>query len=207
MLESYAPGGQAGSSSLIENYLGFPTGISGQELAARANTQAQKFGAQIAVARTAARLSCAEKPYSLNLDGGTRIRARSIVIATGAQYRKPALDRLAEFENAGVYYAATPVEAQLCGGSDVVVIGGGNSAGQAAVFLSQHVPKVYMLVRSAGLAETMSKYLVQRSEQTTSIELRTHTEIVALSGDGRLESVRWRNSETGPRRTSHQPCS
>ena len=197
VLESYAPGGQAGSSSLIENYLGFPAGISGQELAARANTQAQKFGAQIAVARTAARLSCAEKPYSLNLDGGTRVRARSIVIATGAQYRKPALDRLAEFENAGVYYAATPVEAQLCGGSDVVVIGGGNSAGQAAVFLSQRVPKVYMLVRSAGLAETMSKYLVQRIEQTKSIELRTHTEIVALQGEGRLESVRWRNSKTG----------
>jgi thioredoxin reductase (NADPH) len=197
VLEAYAPGGQAGSSSLIENYLGFPMGISGQDLAARANTQAQKFGAQVAVARTAAQLQCGDQPYGVNLDGGARVRARAIIIATGAEYRKPALDRLAEFEGGGVYYAATPIEAQLCGGEDVVVIGGGNSAGQAAVFLSQHAKTVYMLVRSGGLAGTMSRYLARRIEDTPSITLRVNTEIVELEGDGRLESVRWRDTKTG----------
>jgi thioredoxin reductase (NADPH) len=197
VVETYAPGGQAGSSSLIENYLGFPTGISGQELAARANTQAQKFGAQVAVARTAAQLQCGEKPYAVALDGGTRVRARAIIIATGAQYRKPALDRLAEFENGGVYYAATPVEVQLCRGDEVIVIGGGNSAGQAAVFLSKDVKKVHMLVRSGGLAESMSRYLARRIEETPAIALHVHTEIVALEGDGRLQSVRWRDTKTG----------
>ena len=197
VLETYAPGGQAGSSSLIENYLGFPMGISGQELAASASTQAQKFGAQLAVARTAARLRCGDKPYAVGLDGGTEVRARAIVIATGAEYRKPAIERLSDFEGGGVYYAATPVEAQLCRGEEVIVIGGGNSAGQAAVFLSTHVKKVHMLVRSGGLAETMSRYLVRRIEETPAIELHAHTEVVALAGDGRLESVRWRNSATG----------
>jgi thioredoxin reductase (NADPH) len=197
VIEMYAPGGQAGSSSLIENYLGFPTGISGQELAARANTQAQKFGAQVAVAKTAAQLQCGDKPYAVALDGGTRVRARAIIIATGAEYRKPALDRLAEFEGGGVYYAATPVEAQLCRGDEVIVIGGGNSAGQAAVFLSNNVKKVHMLVRSGGLAESMSRYLARRIEETPAIALHVKTEIVALEGDGRLQSVRWRDATTG----------
>jgi len=197
VLEMYAPGGQAGSSSLIENYLGFPTGISGQELAARANTQAQKFGAQVAVARTAAQLQCGDKPYAVALDGGTRVRARAIIIATGAEYRKPALNRLAEFEGGGVYYAATPVEAQLCRGDEVIVIGGGNSAGQAAVFLSKDVKKVHMLVRSGGLAETMSRYLARRIEETSAIALHVNTEVVALEGDGPLQSVRWRDTKTG----------
>ena len=195
VLETYAPGGQAGSSSLIENYLGFPTGISGQELAARANTQAQKFGAQIAVARTAARLQCGDKPYGVSLDGGARVRARAIIIATGADYRKPALERLADFEGSGIYYAATSVEAQLCRGEEVIVIGGGNSAGQAAVFLSQHVKKVHMLIRGGGLAETMSRYLARRIEETPAIALHVNTEVVALEGGGQLESVRWRSKD------------
>src|SRR5215469_622911 len=152
VLETDSPGGQAGSSSRIENYLGFPTGISGQDLAARAYLQAQKFGADILISK-ATRLFCERKPYVLEVGNGARIPARTIVIATGAEYRRPPCKNLSRFEGAGVYYGATFVEAQLCGGEEVIVVGGGNSAGQAAVFLAGTAKRVNMLVRSAGLAE------------------------------------------------------
>ena len=195
VVESNAPGGQAGSSSRIENYLGFPTGVSGQELAGRALTQAEKFGAEIMIAKGATALTCDRQPYSIQLDDGPRIPARTIVIATGAEYRRPAIPNLSRFEGAGVYYSATFMESQLCGGEEVVVVGGGNSAGQAAVFLSQTAKRVCMLVRSKGLAESMSRYLIRRIEETPSIVLHPCTEIVALDGDGHLESVEWRNPE------------
>jgi thioredoxin reductase (NADPH) len=196
VLESKAPGGQAGSSSRIENYLGFPMGISGQDLAGRAYSQAQKFGAQVTVAKKAKALLSKRKPFSIALEDGSAVSARTIIIATGASYRKLAVQDLARFEGAGVYYAATAMEAQLCRGEDVIVVGGGNSAGQAAVFLAQSVRRVYMLVRAIGLAETMSRYLIRRIEQSPSIELMTRMEIVGLEGDGRLESVRWRCNQT-----------
>ena len=197
VLESESPGGQAGSSSKIENYLGFPTGISGQELASRALTQAEKFGAQLMVAKPAKRLSCEGRPYAIEIDGGSRILARAVVIATGAQYRKLGVENLGQFEGAGVYYDATPLEAQLCRGEEVVVVGGGNSAGQAAVFLAQTAKRVHLLVRAAELAESMSRYLIRRIEFNPAIALRTHTEIVALAGDNHLERVSWRDNETG----------
>jgi thioredoxin reductase (NADPH) len=196
MLETSSPGGQAGSSSKIENYLGFPTGVSGQELAARAYHQAQKFGAEMLIAK-GTRLVCDQKPYVIEVDNGAQIPARTVVIATGAEYRKPPLENLSRFEGAGVYYGATFVEAQLCGGEEVIVVGGGNSAGQAAVFLAETTKRVHMLVRSAGLAESMSRYLIRRIEETATIVLRPYTEIVALEGGDHLESVRWRNSQTG----------
>ena len=196
VLETSSPGGQAGSSSKIENYLGFPTGISGQELAARAYNQAQKFGAQILIAR-GTRLVCDRNPYVVEVENGARIPARTIVIATGAQYRRLPLENLSRFEGAGVYYGATFVEAQLCGGEEVIVVGGGNSAGQAAVFLAETTKRVHMLVRSAGLAESMSRYLIRRIEETPTLVLRPHTEIAALEGGDHLESVRWRNTQTG----------
>ena len=196
VLETSSPGGQAGSSSRIENYLGFPTGISGQDLAARAYLQAQKFGVKMLIAK-ATRLICDRKPYIVELENGIRISTRNIVIATGVQYRKPPLENLSRFEGTGVYYGATFVEAQLCGGEEVIVVGGGNSAGQAAVFLAQTAKRVFMLVRSAGLAATMSRYLIRRIENSPTITLRAQTEIVALEGDNHLNSVYWRNSQTG----------
>ena len=196
VLETEAPGGQAGSSSKIENYLGFPTGISGQELAARALTQAEKFGAELMIAKEARRLSCEKRPCAIEIDDGTRVLARAVVIATGAQYRRLGVENLTRFEGAGVYYGATPVESQLCRGEEVVVVGGGNSAGQAAVFLAQAAKRVHMLVRAAGLAETMSRYLIRRIEQSPAIELLPHTEIVALEGARHLERVSWRDNET-----------
>ena len=196
VLETSSPGGQAGSCSRIENYLGFPTGISGQDLAARAYLQAQKFGAHILIAK-ATRLICERKPYIIELENGARISTRTIVIATGAQYRKLPLENLSRFEGAGVYYGATFVEAQLCGGEEVIVVGGGNSAGQAAVFLAQTTKHVHMLVRSSGLAATMSRYLIRRIENSPTITLRPQTEIVAIEGDNHLDSVYWRNSQTG----------
>jgi thioredoxin reductase (NADPH) len=201
VLETNAPGGQAGSSSKIENYLGFPIGISGQELAARAYHQAQKFGAQLMVTTGATRLTCDRRPYVIEVDDGARIPARAVVIATGAQYRRLPLENLARFEGAGVYYAATFVEAQLCGESEVIIVGGGNSAGQAAVFLSQVARRVNVLVRSGGLADTMSRYLIRRIEETPNIVLRPYTEIVGLEGGDHLEGVRWRNSRTGDEET------
>jgi thioredoxin reductase (NADPH) len=196
VLETSSPGGQAGSSSKIENYLGFPTGITGQELAARAYLQAQKFGAHMLIAK-ATRLICDRKPYVVELENGTRISTRTVVIATGAQYRKPPLENLSRFEGAGVYYGATFVESQLCEGEKVIVVGGGNSAGQAAVFLAQTVERIYMLVRSVGLAASMSRYLIRRIENSPKITLRPQTEIMALEGDNHLNSVYWRNSQTG----------
>jgi thioredoxin reductase (NADPH) len=196
VLETSSPGGQAGSSSKIENYLGFPTGISGQDLAGRAYLQAQKFGAHMLIAK-ATRLICDRKPYIIELENGARISTRTIVIATGVQYRKLPLENLSRFEGAGVYYGATFVEAQLCGGEEVIVVGGGNSAGQAAVFLAQTTKRVHMLVRSSGLAATMSRYLIRRIENSPTITLRPQTEIVAVEGDNHLNSVYWRNSQTG----------
>jgi thioredoxin reductase (NADPH) len=192
--ESNAPGGQAGSSSRIENYLGFPTGISGQELTARAYAQAQKFGAQIMIAKGAVALGCEQHTFTVRIDGGNSVPARAVVIATGAEYRKPPLENLSQFEGAGVYYAATAMEAQLCVGEEVVVIGGGNSAGQAAVFLAGTVRRVHMLIRANGLADTMSRYLVRRIEDNPAIVLHSHTEIVGLEGNGHLEHVRWRDT-------------
>jgi thioredoxin reductase (NADPH) len=196
MIETTAPGGQAGSSSRIENYLGFPTGVSGQELAGRAFVQAEKFGAQMLLAG-GVRLHCNRQPYTVETDDGRRIPTRSIVIATGVEYRKLLLAELPRFEGAGCYYAATKIEVDYCGGEDVIVVGGANSAGQAAVFLSERARRVYMLIRGDGLSATMSRYLIARIEQTPNIEVRRHTEIVALEGDEHLERVRWRNNQTG----------
>jgi thioredoxin reductase (NADPH) len=196
VLETGSPGGQAGSSSRIENYLGFPTGISGQDLAGRAYVQAQKFGAHILIAK-ATRLICDRRPYIIELETGARISTRTIVIATGAQYRKLPLENLSRFEGAGVYHGATFMEAQLCGGEEVIVVGGGNSAGQAAVFLAQTTKHVHMLVRSSGLAATMSRYLIRRIENSPTITLRPQTEIVAVEGGNHLDSVYWRNTQTG----------
>jgi thioredoxin reductase (NADPH) len=197
VIETESPGGQAGSSSKIENYLGFPTGLSGQELANRAIVQAQKFGAHMMIAHNVTELDCAKRPYKVVLDNGTKLPARSLVIATGAQYKKPHIPNLVLFEGQGVYYGATYMEAQLCEGEDVVVIGGGNSAGQAAVYLSQTARKVYMLVRSGQLSDTMSRYLIQRIERNPLIELHYQTEIVGLEGDSHLESVTWRDKASG----------
>jgi thioredoxin reductase (NADPH) len=201
LIEANAPGGQAGTSSKIENYLGFPTGISGRELAGAAYTQAQKFGAQLLIARDAKGLACERRPYALKLDEAEKIAARTLVIATGAQYRKLQLDNLANFEGAGVYYSATHLEAQLCGGEDVLVVGGGNSAGQAAVFMAQTARQVFMLVRAGSLAQTMSRYLIRRIEESANIELLTNTEVISLAGADRLETVEWRNCKTGETQT------
>jgi thioredoxin reductase (NADPH) len=196
VLETSSPGGQAGSSSKIENYLGFPTGISGQELASRAYIQAQKFGAHMLIAK-ATRLVCDSKPYVIELENGARISTRTVVIATGAQYRKIPLENLSRFEGAGVYYGATFVEAQLCGGEEVIIVGGGNSAGQAAVFLAQTAKRVHILVRSTSLAASMSRYLIRRIENSPTITLRPQTEIVDVEGGNHLNYVYWRNSQTG----------
>jgi thioredoxin reductase (NADPH) len=196
VLETSSPGGQAGSSSRIENYLGFPTGISGQELASRAYLQAQKFGAEVLIAK-GTRLICDRKPYIVEVESGGQIPARTVVIATGAEYRRLRLENLSRFEGAGVYYAATSVEAKLCDREEVIVVGGGNAAGQAAVFLAETAKRVHMLVRSTDLAENMSRYLIRRIRETPTIVLRPRTEIVALEGGDNLELVHWRNSQTG----------
>ena len=201
VLEANAPGGQAGSSSKIENYLGFPMGISGQELAGRAYTQAQKFGAQLLIAKRATRLACDRQPYAIEIDHGPRVPARTVIIATGAEYRRLSLDNLWQFEGAGVYYGATLVEAQRCGGEEVIVVGGGNSAGQAAVFLAHTASRVHILIRSGGLAESMSRYLIRRIEETPAIVIRPHTEITALDGGDHLARVRWRDHQTGSSET------
>ena len=197
VLESNVPGGQAGSSSRIENYLGFPTGISGLELTGRAYAQALKFGAHVMVAKGATRLACDGQRYTVEIDGGPKVPARTIIIATGAEYRKPALENLSMFEGAGVYYGATSMEAQLCRGDEVVVVGGGNSAGQAAVFLAQTTRRVHVLVRRDGLGATMSRYLIRRIEETPAIVLHPYTQVVGLEGSGRLERIRWRDDRTG----------
>ena len=201
VIETEAPGGQAGSSSKIENYLGFPMGVSGLELTNRATTQAQKFGAKMMIASSVMRLDCDQQPYGVKLDDDRKILTRSIVIASGAQYNKPKIGDLAKFEGQGVYYGATFIESQVCGNEEVIVVGGGNSAGQAAVFLSQTASKVHMLVRSGKLSDTMSRYLVQRIEENPAIDLRYCTEIVGLDGDRELEQVTWRDKNTGETET------
>lgn len=195
VIEASSPGGQAGSSSRIENYLGFPTGVSGQDLAGRAYAQAQKFGADVMIAKGAAGLACNRVPYGVRLqENGATIPARSVIIATGARYRKPALANLTQFEGAGVYYNATFMEETQLGQDDeVIVVGGANSAGQAAVFLSRTGRRVHMLVRANGLSASMSRYLIRRIEETPAIRLRTNTELVTLEGNGRLERVCWRD--------------
>ena len=197
VVETNAPGGQAGASSKIENYLGFPTGISGQELAGRAYTQAQKFGAHIVIAKAARELACARRPYEIQIDDDLRVPARTVIIATGAAYRRLDLENLSQFDGAGVYYGATFIEAQLCRDTELVVVGGGNAAGQAAVFLAQTARHVNLLVRAKGLAATMSRYLVRRIEDNPAITLMTETEIVGLEGGRELERVRWRHVPTG----------
>ena len=201
IVESAAPGGQAGSSSKIENYLGFPTGISGQALAGRAYTQAEKFGASMMVAVDALGLSCERSPYLVDLGNDVRVSARTVILATGARYRKPPLNGVTRFEGSGVYYAATFMESQLCTDEEVVVVGGGNSAGQAAVYLSKTARHVHVLVRANGLAESMSRYLIRRIEQSPTISLLPNTELECLEGEEHLERVAWRNRLTGSRET------
>ena len=197
VLDSHAPGGQAGSSSRIENYLGFPTGISGQELASGAYVQAQKFGAEIMIAKTATQLTCGGQRYAVRIDDGPSVPARTVIVATGAEYRQPTLANLAQFEGAGVYHGATFVESQLCSREEVIVVGGGNAAGQAAVFLARSASRVHMLIRSEGLAATMSRYLIRRIEESPAIVLHSHVDLVALEGDAHLERVQWRNNTSG----------
>ncbi|HEV2490065.1 MAG TPA: FAD-dependent oxidoreductase, partial [Candidatus Acidoferrales bacterium] len=197
VIENASPGGQAGSSSKIENYLGFPTGVSGLELATRAIAQAEKFGAKMMLAHSVGRLECARRPYKVVLDNGNKLATRAIVISTGAQYNKPRIANLEKFEGQGIYYGATYMESQLCEQEEIIVVGGGNSAGQAAVFLSQSASKVHMLVRSGGLSDTMSRYLIRRIEENPAIELHYNTELVGLEGDTQLERVTWRDKTNG----------
>jgi len=207
VFDARAFGGQAGASARIENYLGFPTGISGQALAGRAFTQAQKFGASLRIPVEIERLDCARAvaggPFALHFADGRMAQSRSVVIATGARYRRPECTGLQAMEGRGVSYWASPIEAKLCSGQEVVLVGGGNSAGQAAVFLSAHASKVWMLVRGGGLAASMSKYLIDRIEGIPNIELLTHTQIVELSGEKHsgVEAVTWRNRVTGQAET------
>jgi thioredoxin reductase (NADPH) len=205
VLDKRAYGGQAGASARIENYLGFPTGISGGALAGRAFVQAQKFGADIQIPVRVVSIDCSggNQLFVLAVEDGEPVLARTVVVASGAYYRRPAVDRLAEFEGRGVWYWASPVEARLCAGEDVILVGGGNSAGQAAVFLSAHARKVTMMVRGRGLAASMSRYLIDRIEAADNIELLTGAEVVALDGDPQsgLERVRWRNVATGAEQT------
>jgi thioredoxin reductase (NADPH) len=201
VIETRAPGGQAGSSSKIENYLGFPTGVSGQELASRAATQAKKFGARKMIARSVVRLRCDRRPYQVMLDSGEALATRAIVIATGAQYNRPRIANLEKFEGEGIYYGATYIESQMCEGEEAIVVGGGNSAGQAAVFISQTARKVHMLVRAGELASTMSRYLIQRLTENPRIELHFNTEIAQLEGGASLERVVWKDRITGATET------
>jgi thioredoxin reductase (NADPH) len=197
VVESMAPGGQAGTSSKIENYLGFPTGISGQALAGRAQVQAQKFGARLAISRPAVAIARNGGAYHVTLDGGSSVSARAVVIATGARYRKLDVENYDKYEGGGIHYAATAMEAQLCANEEICVVGGGNSAGQAALYLSRHAKHVHMLVRSKGLASTMSDYLIQRIEASPRITLLCETEITGLGGDPLLREVTWTNRADG----------
>jgi len=203
VLDCRSYGGQAGASARIENYLGFPTGISGAALAGRAYVQAQKFGADMLIPAEVASLDCArtgtDRELTLRLTDGRRLRARTVVIASGARYRRPGVPRLSEFEGRGIWYWASALEATLCARTEVALVGGGNSAGQAAVFLSQHASKVHVLVRGPSLAASMSRYLIDRIEATPNIQLRPHTEITRLHGDpsSGLASVSWRERHTG----------
>jgi thioredoxin reductase (NADPH) len=199
VFDARAFGGQAGASSCIENYLGFPTGISGQALAGRAYVQAQKFGAEMMIPETATTLECDSHPFVIWFSDGQTVKASTVVIASGARYRRPDIPNVQQFESRGIWYWASPIEARMCRNEEVALVGGGNSAGQGAVFLSRYAKKVWMLVRGPGLAESMSQYLIERIAATPNIELLTCTEIVELFGNekGHLERVRWRNKQTG----------
>jgi thioredoxin reductase (NADPH) len=206
VLERTAPGGQAGSSMRIENYLGFPTGVTGSDLADRAILQASKFGARLSVPTSVVRLGF-EKTYSImHLDGGEVVTAKCLLIATGADYRRLSIEGCEAFEGKGVYYAATPAEAQMCRGADVVVVGGGNSAGQAAVFLAQHADRVLLVIRGGDLYKNMSSYLVRRIEQTANIELVSNTTIQQMGGNGHLGSIELLDNKTGEKRTVQTPA-
>ncbi len=198
-LESISTGGQAGTSSRIENYLGFPAGLSGSELANRAVLQAQKFGARIVVSRTATQLRAEEGHFAVTLEGADCLRANSVLIATGARYRKLRVPNLEQYEGRGVYYAATQTEARLCTGQDVIVVGGGNSAGQAAMFLSGAAKHVYLVIRSGDLAHSMSRYLIDRIDRSSDITLMPYTEVDALHGAEQLEGVTVRQNQTDER--------
>jgi thioredoxin reductase (NADPH) len=197
IIEKAAPGGQAGSSSKIENYLGFPTGLSGQELANRAIAQAQKFGAQLMVAQSVVHIDSSKQPYKVILESGLKFNARCVVIATGAQYARLPVEEADTFAGRGIYYNATHMEAQLCHSEEVAIVGGGNSAGQAAVFLAQTSSKVHLVVRSQKLSESMSQYLVARIEAHPRIEIHYHTQIIGLTGTAHLECVEWRDDISG----------
>ena len=197
VVEGLAPGGQAGTSSKIENYLGFPTGISGQALAGRAQVQAQKFGARLAISRGAVGLDCSEHPYRLTLEGGQEVRARAIVIATGARYRRLDLENCSRYEGQGIHYAATAMEEQRCVGKEVAVVGGGNSAGQAAMFLSRRAEHVHVLIRGHALAASMSDYLVQRLDASPRITLHTRCQVSELQGERSLEGIVWTDRDSG----------
>jgi thioredoxin reductase (NADPH) len=199
VFDARAYGGQAGASARIENYLGFPTGISGQALAGRAYVQAQKFGAEMAIPAEVIRLDCTNVPLGLEINDGRKWKAKTVVVAAGARYRRPAIPQLEQFEGRGVWYWASPIEARMCRGEEAVLVGGGNSAGQAAVFLSGYAKKIYMLVRGESLHTSMSRYLIDRITETPNIEVLTQTEIVALSGsqESFLQRVRWRHNPTG----------
>jgi thioredoxin reductase (NADPH) len=198
VLDQRAYGGQAGASARIENFLGFPTGISGRALAGRSYVQALKFGAEVAIPATAARLLCNERPLRVELEDGTCLRARTVVLAAGARYRRPELPDLGRYEGRGVYYWASPVEAGLCRGQPVLLVGGGNSAGQAAVFLAAHAASVHLVVRRGGLEETMSSYLIERIAATPNIQLHTRLDLAALEGDdGGLNKVHCRGIPDG----------
>ena len=201
VLEQMAAGGQAGTSSKIENYLGFPTGLSGAELAGRAQIQADKFGAKLSIPSEVENLSFANNHSILKLTNGEQIKCRALVIASGAEYRKLEVPNRERFDGAGVYYAATPMEAQMCGGDATVVVGGGNSAGQACIFLAETARKVYLLIRGENLAKDMSDYLIQRIESAANIEVLTTTEITRMDGENHLESVEMTNNRTGEKQT------
>src|SRR5207244_10433636 len=197
VLGSDSPGAQAGYSMRIENYLGFPSGITGLELATRAFSQAEKFGAQLLIAKGATHLRCDRKPYAIEIDDGASVPARTVIIATGAEYRGLPIENLSRFNGAGVYYGATPMEARLCKGETVMVVGAGNSAGQAAVYLADRANRVIMMVRKGELADSMSRYLVRRIEVNPAIEVRTQCQVVSVEGDDHLERVHCLNGTTG----------
>jgi thioredoxin reductase (NADPH) len=201
VIEGAAPGGQAGTSSKIENYLGFPTGVSGQELANRAQAQAQKFGARLSISRNVVGIECGVQPHRLRLEDGKRVTARTVVIASGAQYRKLDVPNFSRFEYQGIHYAATSMEAALCSNEEVAVIGGGNSAGQAAVFLSRTARHVHLLIRGESLRATMSDYLIQRILASPRIVLHFETEVSSLDGDALLRQVTWTDRSNGKTET------
>lgn len=200
IVDAVAPGGQASTSSKIENYLGFPTGISGRELAQRAFVQAEKFGARLAAPRKVERLDVSARPYALDIGGDQTVRGRTVVIATGAQYRRLPIEDARRYEGRGIYFGATPMEARLCENDEVAIVGGGNSAGQAAVFLSENAQHVHIHIRSASLDHSMSRYLIQRIESSPRITLHPETEISALIGEDALEGMEITDRATGTSR-------